>query len=210
MAKTWATTFLILALLAGGAAAGAPEGDPLRRSRVVEAVERAGPAVVNISTEQTVVQRTGNTTVRQGQPTSDSVTEATETPAPTANAEPSMTLAHHVQRAPIVRTGATTDQSMPAAGPLPLHSVNTGRITAAIARSAAVSAAPAGTAPLTIARATSEPVSMVTSGSTTTSPATGGDEQTGGGGSLSPDRMMSHMLRQIAIERERRGGGRWP
>src|SRR5262245_36760905 len=56
MAKTWAT-FLILALLAGSASAGAPESDPLRRSRVVEAVERASPAVVNISTEQTVVQR---------------------------------------------------------------------------------------------------------------------------------------------------------
>jgi hypothetical protein len=155
----------------------------------------------------TVVQRTGNTTVSHGQPPSDGVTAATETPASMVNADPSMTLAHHVQRAPIVRTVATTDQSMPGGGPLPLHSVNTGRITAAIARSAAV---PAGTAPLTIARATSEPVSMVTSGSTTTSPATGGDEQTGGGGSLSPDRMMSHMLRQIAIERERRGGGRWP
>ena len=37
--------------------AAAPETDPARRSRVVEAVERASPAVVNISTEQTVVQR---------------------------------------------------------------------------------------------------------------------------------------------------------
>jgi S1-C subfamily serine protease len=57
MAKTWATTFLILALLAGSATAAAPETEPLRRSKVVEAVERASPAVVNISTEQTVVQR---------------------------------------------------------------------------------------------------------------------------------------------------------
>ncbi len=48
---------LVLALLAGGAHAAAPETDPLRRSRVVEAVDRASPAVVNISTEQTVVQR---------------------------------------------------------------------------------------------------------------------------------------------------------
>jgi serine protease Do len=56
MAKTW-TTILTLVVLAGSAHAGAPESDPLRRSRVVEAVERASPAVVNISTEQAVVQR---------------------------------------------------------------------------------------------------------------------------------------------------------
>jgi serine protease Do len=56
MAKTSAT-ILTLVLLAGSAHAGAPESDPLRRSRVVEAVERASPAVVNISTEQTVVER---------------------------------------------------------------------------------------------------------------------------------------------------------
>ena len=54
--KTWAT-ILSLVLLAGSARAGAPETDPARRSRVVEAVERASPAVVNISTEQVVVQR---------------------------------------------------------------------------------------------------------------------------------------------------------
>jgi serine protease Do len=53
---TWAT-ILTLVLLAGTTRAGAPETDPARRSRVVEAVERAGPAVVNISTEQVVVQR---------------------------------------------------------------------------------------------------------------------------------------------------------
>src|SRR5262249_44289017 len=54
--KTWAT-ILTLVLLAGTTHAAAPETDPARRSRVVDAVERAGPAVVNISTEQVVVQR---------------------------------------------------------------------------------------------------------------------------------------------------------
>jgi len=47
----------MLLLVAGAAHASAPETDPARRSRVVEAVERAQPAVVNISTEQVVVQR---------------------------------------------------------------------------------------------------------------------------------------------------------
>jgi serine protease Do len=56
MEKT-CTTIVILLLLVGGARAGAPESDPMRRSRVVEAVERARPAVVNISTEQVVIQR---------------------------------------------------------------------------------------------------------------------------------------------------------
>ena len=56
MAKTSAT-ILTLVLLAASVRAAAPETDPARRSRVVEAVERASPAVVNISTEQTVVQR---------------------------------------------------------------------------------------------------------------------------------------------------------
>jgi len=56
MAKTWAAILILLAL-AGAARAGAPETDPARRSRVVEAVERARPAVVNISTEQVVIQR---------------------------------------------------------------------------------------------------------------------------------------------------------
>ena len=37
--------------------AGAPEADPLRHSAVVQAVERTKPAVVNISTEEVVVQR---------------------------------------------------------------------------------------------------------------------------------------------------------
>ena len=141
----------------------------------------------------------------------DSVTEATETPAPTANAEPSMTLAHHVQRAPIVRTGATTDQSMPAAGPLPLHSVNTGRITAAIAqqcrRACGTSWDGARDDRAGHERGRSR---LVTSGPRRHHLPPAVSEQTGGGGSLSPDRMMSHMLRQIAIERERRGGGRWP
>ncbi len=51
-----------VALVAAGvgiAAAAAPETDPVRRSRVVEVVERAGPAVVNISTEQ-VIERRGS------------------------------------------------------------------------------------------------------------------------------------------------------
>jgi serine protease Do len=44
---------LVLAASSGGAA----ETDPVRRSLVVEAVERASPAVVNISTEEVVEQR---------------------------------------------------------------------------------------------------------------------------------------------------------
>jgi serine protease Do len=50
---------LVVALLAiaSSAFAGAPETDPARRSLVVDAVERLGPAVVNISAEQTVVQQ---------------------------------------------------------------------------------------------------------------------------------------------------------
>jgi serine protease Do len=56
MANTRAA-ILTLLLLAGTAHASAPETDPARRSRVVEAVERARPAVVNISAEQVVVQR---------------------------------------------------------------------------------------------------------------------------------------------------------
>jgi S1-C subfamily serine protease len=58
MAKTWQKVLILtLAVVAGHARAAAPETDPLRRSRVVEAVERASPAVVNISAEQTVVER---------------------------------------------------------------------------------------------------------------------------------------------------------
>jgi serine protease Do len=56
MAKT-ATAILTLLILAATARGAAPETEPLRRSKVVEAVERASPAVVNISTEQTVLER---------------------------------------------------------------------------------------------------------------------------------------------------------
>jgi serine protease Do len=54
MAKT---AILILATLLALRAAPAAETDPVRRSLVVEAVERASPAVVNISTEEVVEQR---------------------------------------------------------------------------------------------------------------------------------------------------------
>src|SRR5581483_2393096 len=59
MAKQAARAALIaLGLLAArNAAAGAPETDPVRRNLVVQAVEKASPAVVNISTEQVVEQR---------------------------------------------------------------------------------------------------------------------------------------------------------
>jgi serine protease Do len=58
MAKRTATLVLIAALTAAGRArAGAPETDALRRSAVVAAVERASPAVVNVSTEQVTEQR---------------------------------------------------------------------------------------------------------------------------------------------------------
>ena len=58
MATTRAQILILaLTVLAGLAHAAALETDPVRRSRVVEAVERASPAVVNISTSQTVVQR---------------------------------------------------------------------------------------------------------------------------------------------------------
>jgi Do/DeqQ family serine protease len=59
MAKRAAAAFLLIAVLAapGRAGAGAPETDPNRRSAVVQAVERASPAVVNVSTEQVVEQR---------------------------------------------------------------------------------------------------------------------------------------------------------
>jgi serine protease Do len=55
-----APRLLILALVVGGsvlAPARGAETDPLRRSAVVQAVERASPAVVNISTEEVVEQR---------------------------------------------------------------------------------------------------------------------------------------------------------
>ena len=50
MAKT--TALLLTVLLGFAEMARARETDPARRSLVVEAVERASPAVVNISTEQ--------------------------------------------------------------------------------------------------------------------------------------------------------------
>src|SRR5881397_2836057 len=53
MAKTAALLIAALALPAVAAAPGA-ESDPARRSLVVEAVEKASPAVVNVSTEQIV------------------------------------------------------------------------------------------------------------------------------------------------------------
>jgi S1-C subfamily serine protease len=53
MARPAAVVLLIAALLAG-AAAGGVDADPLRRSPVVQAVEKASPAVVNISTEEAV------------------------------------------------------------------------------------------------------------------------------------------------------------
>src|SRR5881628_1902461 len=56
MAKTAALLIAALALPAVAAAPGA-ESDPARRSLVVEAVEKASPAVVNVSTEQIVEQR---------------------------------------------------------------------------------------------------------------------------------------------------------
>src|SRR5438309_1645133 len=58
MAKTAALLITALALPAVAAARGA-ESDAARRSLVVEAVERAGPAVVNVSTEQ-VIERRGS------------------------------------------------------------------------------------------------------------------------------------------------------
>jgi hypothetical protein len=65
------------------------------------------------------------------------------------------------------------------------------------------------TSALTVARSADEPRTVT---ATAASPSSAPDRQesTGSGASFSPDRMMSHMLRRIAIERERRGGGRWP
>src|SRR5213080_3037720 len=56
MAKAAALLIAALALPAVAAARGA-ESDPARRSLVVEAVDKASPAVVNVSTEQIVEQR---------------------------------------------------------------------------------------------------------------------------------------------------------
>ena len=58
MASTAALLIAALALPAVAAARGA-ESDPARRSLVVEAVEKASPAVVNVSTEQ-IVERRGS------------------------------------------------------------------------------------------------------------------------------------------------------
>ena len=54
---TAAALLIAALLLPRPAAAGAPETDPVRRSLVVEAVKKASPAVVNVSTEQVVEQR---------------------------------------------------------------------------------------------------------------------------------------------------------
>src|SRR5437660_658138 len=56
MAKAAALLIAALALPAPARARGA-EADPARRSLVVEAVERASPAVVNVSTEQVIERR---------------------------------------------------------------------------------------------------------------------------------------------------------
>jgi len=57
MAQT--KTAAVIALAAAACVAAAPETDPVRRSLVVEAAQKAGPAVVNISTEQ-VIERRGS------------------------------------------------------------------------------------------------------------------------------------------------------
>jgi len=59
MATAAAALLIALALGAAVAPAAAPgvEADPVRRSLVVQAVERASPAVVNVSTEQVIEQR---------------------------------------------------------------------------------------------------------------------------------------------------------
>src|SRR5262249_59013866 len=57
MATTAALLILALLVPAVPAAARGAETDPARRNMVVEAVEKASPAVVNISTEEVVEQR---------------------------------------------------------------------------------------------------------------------------------------------------------
>jgi serine protease Do len=59
MAKSTAALALIALGVPGLVHARGPETDPVRRSLVVEAVERASPAVVNISTEE-VIERRGS------------------------------------------------------------------------------------------------------------------------------------------------------
>ncbi|MCW5893420.1 MAG: trypsin-like peptidase domain-containing protein [bacterium] len=65
-------TLLLIALAAGAlpppGRAAAPETDPIRRSAVVMAVERAGPAVVNISSDQIVERRGGSPFPFRGDP----------------------------------------------------------------------------------------------------------------------------------------------
>jgi len=58
-ASTTVLTLLALLLAAAPAHARGAEPDPARRSLVVEAVERASPAVVNVSTEQ-IIERRGS------------------------------------------------------------------------------------------------------------------------------------------------------
>ena len=61
MAATAKPALLIAGLLLLAAGGGrAAETDPVRRSLVVQAVERAGPAVVNVSTEEVVEQQGGS------------------------------------------------------------------------------------------------------------------------------------------------------
>ena len=57
MATTAALLILVLLVPAAPAAARGAETDPARRNLVVEAVEKASPAVVNVSTEEVVEQR---------------------------------------------------------------------------------------------------------------------------------------------------------
>ena len=57
MARAAAVLSLLLLAAAGRAAARGAEPDPVRRSLVVQAVEKASPAVVNVSTEQVVEER---------------------------------------------------------------------------------------------------------------------------------------------------------
>jgi hypothetical protein len=134
--------------------------------------------------------------------------DPTATPSPfSAGPAPLASPVARIQRVPA--SVASAGPSAPP-GPLPLHSVNTSRIATAIARTATnAGAASQTTSALTIARATEEP-RTVTATAAAPSPATDRQEGPGGGASFSPDRMMSQMLRRMAIERERRGGGRWP
>jgi hypothetical protein len=192
-----------------------PNDVPVRRpsdAPAAAAIAEAPPVNLALSRSTTtmvqhVARVAADTTARGHVPSTAAVRATTEAPSPAAIAEPPMTLTHHVQRAPVAATVASTERSMPSVAPLPLHSVNTGRITAAIARTATANTTASQTT--TIARASSEPVAVTAIAPSVTS-SDRDREPTGGGGALGADRMMSHMLKQIAIERERRGGGRWP